>query len=383
MSPPAQTQTVLTSFGTRPEVIKLAPVLRELEALPPIRSVVVSSGQHADLAEPFIRLFDLRVDHDLRLMQPGQTPNQLCARVLAAVEPILVAEKPGLVLVQGDTTTALAGALAAFHQGIPVGHVEAGLRSGDPLSPYPEEMNRRLITRLASFHFAATARNRDTLLAEGVNADSVFLTGNPVVDALQTILARNTVSPGLAELLQATKGFRRLTLTTHRRESFGPVLAANLAALRDFVAAHEDVALIFPVHPNPQVRGPAGDVLGGQPRVHLLPPLDYCDFLGLLVRSWLIVSDSGGVQEEAPSLGVPLLVLRKNTERPEAVECGSARLVGDNPALLRALLEEAYRAPLGGQKVVNPFGQGESGKRIAREVLRIFHDTTMPARVSC
>jgi UDP-N-acetylglucosamine 2-epimerase (non-hydrolysing) len=226
-------------------------------------------------------------------------------------------------------------------------------------------------------------RNRDTLLTEGVSADNVFLTGNPVVDALQAILARNSVSPVLRELLQTTEGFRRLILTTHRRESFGPVLAANLTALRDFAAAHEDVALIFPVHPNPRVRGPAAEVLGGVRRVHLLPPLDYGDFLGLLARSWLIVSDSGGVQEEAPSLGVPLLVLRKNTERPEAVECGSARLVGDNPALLRALLEEAYRAPASGHRVVNPFGQGDSGKRIASAVLRIFRDTTMGVRKSC
>lgn len=383
MSRPQRTRTVLTIFGTRPEIIKLAPVLRELETLSDLHSVVVFSGQHADLAKPFVRLFGLRVDHDLRLMHPGQTPNQLCARVVAAVDPVLAAEKPDLVLVQGDTTTALASALAAFHQRIPVGHVEAGLRSGDPLSPYPEEMNRRLITRLATFHFAATPRNRETLLAEGVSPNNVFVTGNPVVDALQTILARNTVSPVLRQVLQATEGFRRLTLTTHRRESFGPVLAANLAVLRDFVATHEDVVLVFPVHPNPQVRGPAGDVLGGLPRVHLLPPLDYCDFIGLLARSWLIVTDSGGVQEEAPTLGVPLLVLRKNTERPEAVECGSARLAGESPELLRALLEEVYRDDCGGRKVLNPFGQGDSGKRIAALVSLIVNDNIMSTGVTC
>jgi UDP-N-acetylglucosamine 2-epimerase len=244
-------------------------------------------------------------------------------------------------------------------------------------------MNRRLITHLATFHFAATPRNRDTLLAEGVNPDNIFLTGNPVVDALQTILARNTVSPVLRQILQETEGFRRLTLTTHRRESFGPVLAGNLTALRDFIASHEDVVLVFPVHPNPQVRGPAGDVLGGLPRVHLLPPLDYCDFIGLLARSWLIVSDSGGVQEEAPTLGVPLLVLRKNTERPEAVECGSARLAGESPQLLRALLDETYRDDRGARKVVNPFGQGDSGKRIAMAVLRIVNDSIMSTGVTC
>ena len=355
--------TVLTIFGTRPEVIKLAPVLRQLAIAPDVRSVAVCSGQHADLLLPFLSLFGLRADHDLRLMRPGQTPNELCARALTALDPVLAAEKPDVVLVQGDTTTALAGALAAFHRRIPVGHVEAGLRSGDPLSPFPEEMNRRLISRLATFHFAATSRNRDTLLAEGVNPERLFLTGNPVVDALQTILVQDAVSPALRQLLAATEGFKRLALTTHRRESFGEVLAGNLAVLRDFVAEHEDVVLIFPVHPNPQVRGPAGDVLDGRPRVHLLPPLDYCDFIGLLARSWLIVSDSGGVQEEAPSLGVPLLVLRRNTERPEAVECGSARLA-ETPDSLRALLEEAHRNGAVPRRVANPFGAGDSGQRI-------------------
>src|SRR5436309_7333110 len=190
--------TVLTLFGTRPEVIKLAPVLHALEQTPGVRSVAVSSGQHTDLLKPFVDLFSLHVAHDLQLMQPGQTPNQVCARALAALDPVLTQEKPDVVLVQGDTTTALAGALAAFHRRIPVGHVEAGLRSGDPLNPFPEEMNRRLITRLASFHFAATARNRDTLLAEGVPAAQVFLTGNPVVDALRLILERVEVPPRLA-----------------------------------------------------------------------------------------------------------------------------------------------------------------------------------------
>ena len=378
MSPPQRLRTVLTIFGTRPEVIKLAPVLRELAATPGVRSVVVCSGQHTDLLLPFVALFGLRVDHDLRLMQPGQTPNQLCARALAALDPVLAAEKPDVVLVQGDTTTALAGALAAFHYRVPVGHVEAGLRSGDPLSPYPEEMNRRLISRLATLHFAATPRNRDTLLAEGVAPQGVFLTGNPIVDALQVILDQNTVSPALRQVLAATEGFRRLTLTAHRRESFGAAMADNLAVLRDFVAGHDDVALVFPVHPNPQVRGPAGDVLGNRPRVHLLPPLDYGDFIGLLARSWLIVSDSGGVQEEVPTLGVPLLVLRKNTERPEAVECGSALLAGDSPARLRSLLEEAHRCDRHRRKVVNPFGQGDSGPRIVAALLGALETTMSP-----
>jgi UDP-N-acetylglucosamine 2-epimerase (non-hydrolysing) len=378
MPRPQQPRTVLTIFGTRPEVIKLAPVLRELAAASSgVRSVVVCTGQHIDLLGPFISLFGLRIDHDLRLMRPGQTPNILCARALAALDPVLADEKPDVVLVQGDTTTALAGALAAFHHRVPVGHVEAGLRSGDPLSPYPEEMNRRLISRLATLHFAATARNRDTLLAEGVDPRRVFLTGNPVVDALQTILARQDISPTLRQVLAGTEGLKRIALTTHRRESFGATLAGNLTVLRDFVAEHQDVALVFPVHPNPQVRGPAGDLLGNRPRIHLLPPLDYGDFIGLLARSWLIVSDSGGVQEEAPTLGVPLLVLRKNTERPEAVECGSARLAGDSPALLRSLLDEAYRDDRHNRQVINPFGRGDSGRRIVAALLGALEDTTM------
>src|SRR5262245_6553153 len=203
--PSSSARTVLTVFGTRPEAIKLAPVLRALAGDPSLRSVVVCSGQHTDLLRPFVDLFEIPVHHDLSLMQPGQSPTQLCARALAALDPVLADEKPALVLVQGDTTTALAGALAAFHRRIPVGHAEAGLRSGDPLSPFPEEMNRRLITQLATYHFAATPRNRDTLHAEGVPAARIFLTGNPVVDALQTILARGRVSPLLAEVLRTTE----------------------------------------------------------------------------------------------------------------------------------------------------------------------------------
>jgi UDP-N-acetylglucosamine 2-epimerase (non-hydrolysing) len=363
--PAPAARTVLTLFGTRPEVIKLAPVLRELAAEPGVRSVVVSSGQHTDLLQPFVERFGVRIGHDLKLMRPNQAPAEFCARAITALGPVLAQEQPDVVLVQGDTTTALAGALAAFYRRVPVGHVEAGLRSGDPLSPWPEEMNRRLITRLATWHFAATAHNRATLLAEGVPPGQVFLTGNPVVDALHHTLARHQPSPALRDLLARTEGRRRLVLTTHRRESFGPVMAGNLAVLRDFVEARPDIVLLFPVHPNPEVCGPARAVLGDRPRVHLLAPLDHADFVGLMARSWLIVSDSGGVQEEAPSLGVPLLVLRANTERPEAVECGAARLAGASPEHLRRLLEEEYagRGPVGGTRP-NPFGRGDAARRI-------------------
>ena len=360
---------VLTVFGTRPEAIKMAPVIRELEApAKMIRTVNVTSTQHTDLLHPLIRLFDIRIDHDLRAMRPNQTPNQLCARVLSALDPVLRQEQPDLLLVQGDTTTAMAGALAGFHHQVPVAHVEAGLRSHDSRSPYPEEMNRRLITRLATYHFAATPANRDTLLAEGVADERIFVTGNPVVDSLKAILKLAPSAPAVDALLRATKGQRRIILTTHRRESFGAKMAGNLRVIRSFVERHGDVALIFPVHPNPSVAGAARAILSGHPRIHLIQPLTYHHFITLVTHAWLIVSDSGGLQEEAPTLGKPLLVLRENTERPEAMQSGIARLVGGTPERLATMLEEAAGEGSWADEVreiENPFGRGESGKLIA------------------
>lgn len=367
---------VLTIFGTRPEVIKLAPVIQQLEADSKMfQTVNVTSAQHTDLLYPFIRMFDIRIDHDLQVMELNQTPNRVCSRVLSALDPILARERPDLILVQGDTTTALAGALAGFHRRIPVGHVEAGLRSGNPYSPYPEEMNRRVITRLASYHFAATSHNRDTLLSESVPAESIFLTGNPVVDSLKAMLERCVILPAVEELLKATQGLKWVVLTTHRRESFGQMMADNLRVLRSFVERHDNIALVFPVHPNPAVVGPTSSILSGHPRIHLISPLNYEDFIVLLLHAWLIVSDSGGVQEEAPTLGKPLLILRENTERPEAVESGVARLVGGRPQRLAVMLEEALQAGSWADKVgkiENPFGQGDSGKRIVQNIAELF-----------
>lgn len=362
------TTSVLTLFGTRPEVIKLAPVIRHLEAAGDgFRTINVASGQHTSLLYPFVKLFGIRIDHDLRVMEPGQNPSGVCSRVLATLDPVLDRERPNMVLVQGDTTTALAGALAAFHRGIPVGHIEAGLRSGDRQSPFPEEMNRRLVTSLATLHFAATANNRDTLLREGVDEDSVFVTGNPVVDALETILLRSAPSEAVDGVLASTNGLKRVVLTTHRRESFGSYMTESLRLLRRFVETHEDVALVFPVHPNPVVVETTRRALGTHPRIHLLEPLNYEEFIRLLSRAWLIVSDSGGVQEEAPTLGKPLIILRENTERPEAVECGIAQLVGSRPARLEGLLDAAWRSDSWvhtAVKVANPFGNGDAGARI-------------------
>ena len=367
---------VCTVFGTRPEMIKLAPVIRQLDAAGDrLQCVTVASGQHLDLVDPFIRFFGVKIDHHLQVMEPGQTPNQVCARVLAALDPILAAESPDLIVIQGDTTTALAGALAGFHRHIPVAHVEAGLRSGDCLSPFPEEMNRRLISRLATYHFAATPRNRDILRSEGVAPETIFVTGNPVVDSLQAILPQAASRAALQTLIQSTQNMKRLVMTLHRRENFGERFAGNLQVLREFVDRHPDVILIFPVHPNPSVHGPAHALLSDHPRIRLLEPLDYLDFIGLLSKAWLIVSDSGGIQEEAPTLGKPLLVLRENTERPEALESGIARLVGAEPEGLRRMLEDVYRNSAWieqAARIENPFGRGDSGQRIVQIIVALL-----------
>jgi UDP-N-acetylglucosamine 2-epimerase (non-hydrolysing) len=368
----AGTRTILTLFGTRPEVIKLAPVTWALEARGDAwRTVNVSSSQHTDLLYPFARQLGVRIDRDLAVMRPGQSPNEVLSRVVAALDPVLAEERPDLVLVQGDTTTALAGALAAFHRGVPVGHVEAGLRTGDLASPFPEEMNRTLITRLARYHFAATPANVEILRAEGVPADRIVLTGNPVVDALRHILVAHQPSDRLREVLDGLAGRRIVALTTHRRESFGDVMEGHLRVLRSFVERNTDLALVFPVHPNPSVRSAAEAIFGGAERVLCVEPLDYADFVHLLARAWLIVSDSGGVQEEAPTLARPLLVLRENTERPEVLHCGVGRLVGRSPQRLESLLEEALGDEAWFEHVrrtANPFGDGRAGVRIVEAV---------------
>jgi UDP-N-acetylglucosamine 2-epimerase (non-hydrolysing) len=369
---------ILSLFGTRPEAIKMAPVLAALAASPrQFHPINVCSSQHVDLVAPLISAFSLKIDHDLQVMRPNQTLSGLASRVLSALDPILLEQRPDMVLVQGDTTTAFAGALAAFHRSIPVGHVEAGLRSGNPTSPFPEEMNRRLISQVASLHFAATANNRDALLAEGVPAERISVTGNTVVDALQQMRSHARPSPATATLLEQTQGKRRILLTTHRRESFGQRLSDNLKVLRSFVESHPGIALIFPVHPNPAVSGPARDILGESERVHLIAPLDYEQFVAIMSQTWLIVSDSGGVQEEAPSLGKPLLILRENTERPEAVWAGCAKLAG-TPQLLEELLNDAVTADSwvnGVAAVPNPFGDGAAARRIVAAVAAMLDET--------
>tara|TARA_R110002096_G_scaffold4493_30_gene21011 strand:+ start:5570 stop:6706 length:1137 start_codon:yes stop_codon:yes gene_type:complete len=362
---------VLSVFGTRPEIIKFAPVLDELEQREGVKTVNVCTSQHTDLAAPFLNEFRIRVDHDLNAMRPNQSLNALLGRMLGALDDILEAEQPHFVLVQGDTASALAGAMAAFHRKIPVGHIEAGLRSGDPMSPFPEEMNRTLIGQIATAHFAATQRNKETLLNEGVAADSIYLTGNPVVDSVSKMTSQETCSSAVKALLEATEGTKRIVMTAHRRENFESNLAGYFSVVRDFLLKNPSVSLIFPVHPNPSVKALADEYFGGLESVHLAPPLPYPDFVRLLQHAWLIASDSGGIQEEAPSLGKPLLIMRENTERPEAVECGAAKLIGEDPASLQRHLEEALIPGNWTESVselVNPFGDGASRKRIVEAI---------------
>ena len=374
---------VLVLFGTRPEAIKLAPVIRELRKRS-FQTIVVSSSQHKSLLTPFLKQLDIDVDFDLGVMKANQSPNDVCSRVMSKLDKILAAEEPDLILVQGDTTTTLAGALAGFNRKIPVGHVEAGLRSGNLMSPFPEEMNRRVVSQMASFHFASTEQNRRALVAEDVSNEKIFVTGNPVVDSLKQMLKNLRPSDAIAGLIEKTKGKKRILLTTHRGESFGETMGGNLTVLRDFAERHSDVAVFFPVHPNPNVRTIAREILGSRDNVFLLEPLDYSDFLFIMKAAWLIVSDSGGVQEEAPSLGKPLLVIRENTERPEAISAGVAKLVGTSPGALKQMLEENYSVDTwirSVKEVANPFGDGRSAERIVRVIEEKLASKTKARRV--
>ncbi len=346
----------------------MVPVLRELAKRPrqfELHNII--SWQHDDLLSPLLELFDVEVHHGLKIERDRQSLDELIAKLLSELTPTLEKIAPDAVLVQGDTATAFAGALAAHHQRIPVVHVEAGLRSGNRYSPFPEEMYRQMITRLATYHMAATTSNVEVLRAEAVPDEFIYLTGNPVVDAVKQVLAEKEPSKDTALLIDRLRGQRTIVLTTHRRENFGPVMRTHLSILRDFVEAHEDVSLVFPVHPNPAVRAECEELGMSGPRIHLVAPMIYPDFVHLLNAAWLIASDSGGVQEEVPTLRKPLLVLRENTERPEVVESGFGRLVGAQPHRLAEMLRELDAGGLWLRTVEradNPFGNGDSGRRI-------------------
>ena len=359
---------ILTIFGTRPEAIKLAPVIKELERRNDVFvSKVCVTAQHREMLDPFLQLFGINPDWDLNIMQPNQSLFDITAKALIKLKEVLEKEKPDLVLVQGDTTTTFTAALAAYYLKIKVGHVEAGLRTLDKYNPFPEELNRRLVGHIADLHFAPTKRAKENLLFEGIPEGSIFVTGNTVVDALFMILARTTSEDYLPKALSQPD--RKLILVTaHRRESFGEGIANICLALKEIVKRVPDVEIVYPVHLNPNVREPVYRMLGGVERVHLIEPLDYIPFVHLMKASYLILTDSGGIQEEAPSLGKPVLVLRNITERPEAVEAGAAKLVGTDPQRIVAETLRLLQDPSEYSKmanVPNPFGDGRAALRIA------------------
>lgn len=357
---------VLSVFGTRPEAVKMAPVIHRLRGSGRFDVVVCVSAQHRAMLDQVLEVFGLAADHDLDLMTPGQTPGEVAARVLERLPPLIRGTRPDVLLVQGDTMTTFASAFAAYLEQVPVGHVEAGLRTGDRYQPFPEEMNRVLTTRLATLHFAPTAEARNRLLAEGVPPGDVHLTGNTVIDALLATLRPEYAfrTPALAAL----EPERRVVLvTTHRRESFGAPLRSTCAALRDLVARFPDIHLVVPVHPNPEVKATVEALLCDLPRTSLIEPVDYVEFVHLMQRAYLILTDSGGVQEEAPSLGKPVLVLREVTERPEGVVAGTAAVVGTDRARIVEAASTLLASPEAYARManaVNPYGDGHASERI-------------------
>ena len=369
---------VMTVFGTRPEAIKMAPVVLELKKhQDEIETVVAVTAQHRQMLDQVLHLFKIKPDYDLDIMSQGQTLYDITSRAMNGLKEVLEKEKPDLVLVHGDTTTTFAGALASYYSQTAVGHVEAGLRTGDIYSPFPEEMNRKLTGAIASFHFAPTETAKANLLREGVNPEKIYVTGNTVIDALM-----KTVRPDYEfddeKLRQIDfEQHRVILLTTHRRENLGEPMRHIYKALRSVVQEMPDAEIVFPVHRNPLVRQVVNEELAGVDRIHLIEPLDYEPFANLMSRSYLVLTDSGGIQEEAPSLGKPVLVLRNTTERPEAVKAGTVSLIGTNVDVVyettRRLLtdKKAYEAM---SNAVNPYGDGRASERIVQAVRYVYNE---------
>jgi UDP-N-acetylglucosamine 2-epimerase (non-hydrolysing) len=366
---------VLSVFGTRPEAIKMAPVVHALRNSPQqFESIVCVSAQHRAMLDQVLAVFGLQADYDLDLMTAGQSPADVTARVLQRLPPLLRQIRPDVLLVQGDTMTTFAAAFAAYLERIPSGHVEAGLRTGDRYQPFPEEMNRVMTSRLASIHFAPTDQARAALLREGISPSDVHLTGNTVIDALlQTVREGYTFrAPQLASL---DPGRRVILVTTHRRESFGAPLQATCAAIRDLAQRFPDLQFVLPVHPNPEVKQTVERLLCDLPGMYLIAPVDYLEFVHLMNRSYLVLTDSGGVQEEAPSLGKPVLVLREVTERPEGVEAGTAVLVGTDRERIVQVASELLTSETAYQRManaVNPYGDGRASGRIVNALAERF-----------
>ena len=364
---------ILSVIGTRPEVIKLAPIIRELGKRSDLQNVVCVTAQHREMLDSALELFKIKPDYDLDVMADNQTPAQVASAILAKLDPILQQEQPDWVLVQGDTTTTAAAALSAFYKRVKVGHVEAGLRTFDKWHPFPEEVNRRVTSAIADLHFAPTARARRNLMREGISKETIAVTGNPVIDALEWV-AQLAPTPEVEELFSRLDLHERrlILVTAHRRENWGLRLENICLALREIATARPDVKVVYPVHLNPNVNEPVHRLLGGVPNIVLLPPADYLSTVHLMRQAWIVVTDSGGIQEEAPSLGKPVLVLRQVTERPEAVEAGAVKVIGTKRQVIvneisRLLDDSSERERMA--RAVNPYGDGRASGRIVAAIL--------------
>jgi UDP-N-acetylglucosamine 2-epimerase (non-hydrolysing) len=365
---------VMAIFGTRPEAVKMAPVVLELQQHPnEIETIVTVTAQHREMLDQVLGVFDILPDYDLQIMQQGQTLFDITTRALTGLDEVMKKTQPDLVLVHGDTTTTFVAALAAFYNQIPVGHVEAGLRTYNKYSPYPEEMNRQLTGVMADLHFAPTEWASANLKKENKPAETIFVTGNTAVDALKTTVKESYAHPILEKL---SPDDRLVLITAHRRENIGEPMRQMFRAIRRVVEENENVVAVYPVHPNPLVKQLAEEGLGGHERIHLIPPLELLDFHNLMSRATLILTDSGGIQEEAPYFGVPVLVLRDTTERPEGVEAGTSLLVGTNEEAVytetqRLLQDEKHYAEMA--RAVNPYGDGKASERIVDHIFNYFN----------
>ena len=364
---------LMTVFGTRPEAIKMCPLVLEMQKYPDfIEPIVAVTAQHREMLDQVLQLFAIKPDYDLNIMTAGQTLYDVTGRALAGLKDVLAEAQPDMVLVHGDTTTTFVGALASFYAQIPVGHVEAGLRTGNKFSPYPEEMNRKLTGAIADIHFAPTSTSKNNLLKENIDPAAIVVTGNTVIDALQTTVKADYrfTDSGLQKALAG--GQRLILVTTHRRENLGEPMRHVYQALRKVLENHPDVEAIFPVHKNPKVREIVDEELGKLAQVHLIEPLDYEPFANLMAKVDIVLTDSGGIQEEAPALGKPVLVLRDTTERPEAVDAGTVKLVGtayDDVLRETSLLLDDSKYYQSMAEAANPYGDGRACERIIRKIL--------------
>ncbi len=366
-----QKKKVLVIFGTRPEAIKMAPLVHELKKYPQLQPIVCVTAQHREMLDQVLSIFHIEPEYDLNIMQSRQTLTDVTVRALQGLEKVMGEVQPDMVLVHGDTTTTFVASLAAFYQKVAIGHVEAGLRTRNKYSPYPEELNRQLTGVMADLNFVPTEQAAANLLAEQKSADSVFITGNTVIDALKTTVKDDYHHP----VLDKTAGKKMVLMTAHRRENHGEPMKRIFRAVHRLVEEHEDIAVVYPVHLNPVVQEAAAEILGSHDRIHLIAPLDAVDFHNLMSRSHLILTDSGGIQEEAPAFGIPVLVLRDTTERPDGIEAGTLKLAGTDEDRVYQMADRLLRDAGEYQRMaraVNPYGDGDASRRIAAAILYYF-----------